>query len=198
MKPFVSLEAPALHLIEDRIDTDVLFPARFLLIMEKDGLGRYLCYDRRFDAGDHPVPNPIDPALAAGAGIWLAGKDFGCGSSREQAVWALAGAGFSCVVAESFGEIFAANCLRNGLLAINLDRDSIDQLGRAARDGVLCVDLPSQRIGRGELSIAFGIDPSAKERLLNGWDEIDTIMARASTDIDAFETAQRSRQPWLY
>ncbi|MFP5454145.1 MAG: 3-isopropylmalate dehydratase small subunit, partial [Alphaproteobacteria bacterium] len=86
----------------------------------------------------------------------------------------------------------------NGLLAINLDRDSIDQLGRAARDGVLCVDLPSQRIGRGELSIAFGIDPSAKERLLNGWDEIDTIMARASTDIDAFETAQRSRQPWLY
>jgi len=198
MKPFVSLEAPALHLVEDRIDTDVLFPARFLLIMEKDGLGRYLCYDRRFDAADRPVPNPIDPALDAGAGIWLAGRDFGCGSSREQAVWALTGAGFSCVVAESFGEIFAANCLRNGMLAICLDRDAIDQLRHAAQDGMLRVDLPSQRIGQGELSIAFEIDPAAKERLLNGWDEIDTILTRAATDIDAFETAQRSSQPWLY
>jgi 3-isopropylmalate dehydratase small subunit len=198
MKPFVSLEAPALHLVEDRIDTDVLFPARFLLIMEKDGLGRYLCYDRRFDAADHPVANAIDPALAAGAGIWLAGRDFGCGSSREQAVWALTGAGFSCVVAESFGEIFAANCLRNGMLAICLDRDAIDTLGRASVDGPLRVDLPSQRIGRDDLSIAFEIEPAAKQRLLNGWDEIDTILARAATDIDAFEAAQRSSQPWLY
>ena len=198
MKAFTTLEAPALALIEDRIDTDVLFPARFLLIMEKDGLGRYLCYDRRFDAQDQPVANPVDPALDAGVGILLAGREFGCGSSREQAVWALAGAGITCVVAESFGEIFAANCLRNGVLAIRLDRDAIDELTDAAQAGPLNVDLPNQRIGRGNVSISFYIDPPAKERLLNGWDEIDTILARAATDIDHFETAQRSNQPWLY
>ncbi|RVT93616.1 3-isopropylmalate dehydratase small subunit [Sphingomonas crocodyli] len=198
MKAFTTLEAPALALIEDRIDTDVLFPARFLLIMEKDGLGRYLCYDRRFDADDQPVDNPVDPALAAGAGIVLAGREFGCGSSREQAVWALAGAGITCVVAESFGEIFAANCLRNGVLAIRLDREAIGQLTDAAAQGALSVDLPAQRIGRGDISIAFDIDAPAKERLLNGWDEIDTIMARAATDIDGFEAAQRRAQPWLY
>ncbi|TZG29223.1 3-isopropylmalate dehydratase small subunit [Sphingomonas montanisoli] len=198
MKPFTTLEAPALALIEDRIDTDVLFPARFLLIMEKDGLGRYLCYDRRFDAQDQPVDNPVDPALAAGAGIVLAGREFGCGSSREQAVWALAGAGITCVVAESFGEIFAANCLRNGVLAIRLGREAIGQLADAAAQGALSVDLPTQRVGRGDISIAFDIDAPAKERLLNGWDEIDTIMARATTDIDGFEAAQRRAQPWLY
>ncbi|MES2496392.1 MAG: 3-isopropylmalate dehydratase small subunit [Pseudomonadota bacterium] len=198
MTPFIALEAPALALIEDRIDTDVLFPARFLLIMQKDGLSRYLCYDRRFDAEDRPVANPIDPALQAGAGIVLAGRDFGCGSSREQAVWALASAGITCVVAESFGEIFAANCLRNGVLTIWLSREAIGWLNRAAVDGRLSVDLPTQRIGRGDLSIPFDIDPPAKKRLLNGWDEIDTILASAATDIDGFENAQRRTQPWLY
>lgn len=198
MTPFVRLEAAAFVLTEDRIDTDVMFPARFLLMMEKAGLGRYLFYDRRFDAQDRPTPNAIDPALEAGAGIILTGRDFGCGSSREQAVWALADAGFSCVVAESFGEIFAANCLRNGVLAVQLDREAIAILAQAAQSGMLAVDLPEQRIGRGDLSIAFAIDPSAKQRLLSGWDEVDTILASAAGAIGRFEVGQRSTQPWLY
>ena len=198
MKPFTRLEAPALAMIEDRIDTDILFPARFLLLMEKDGLGRYLCYDRRFDCDDRQLPNPLEDALAAGAGILLAGADFGCGSSREQAVWALAGAGFRCVVAESFGEIFAANCVRNGLLAIQLRAAEIAGLAIAAEAGPLIADLSAQTIGRGSHVIPFAIDRSIKERLLNGWDEIDTILSRSSADIDTFEARQRLAQPWLY
>jgi len=196
MTPFTRLEAPALALIEDRIDTDVLFPARFLLLMEKEGLGQYFCYDRRFDAQERPLPNPIDSALAAGARVLLAGQDFGCGSSREQAVWSLAGAGFTCVVAESFGEIFAANCLRNGVLAIRLEKADIARLAEQAGD--IVVDLPSQSIARGNHVLSFDIDAGAKARLLNGWDEIDTILARSTGDIATFEAGQRLGQPWLY
>ncbi len=198
MKAFTRIDAPALALIEDRIDTDILFPARFLLLMEKAGLGRYLCYDRRFDGDDRPLPNPVDDALAAGAAIVLSGTDFGCGSSREQAVWALTGAGFSCVVAESFGEIFAANCVRNGVLTIRLTADQIVGLAELASAGPLTVDLDAQTIGRGDQLIAFGVDPAVKQRLLKGWDEIDMILSRSAGDIGDFEAGQRLAQPWLY
>ena len=198
MKKFTRIEAPALAVIEDRIDTDILFPARFLLLMEKDGLGRYLYYDRRFDANNRQVPNPIDDAIAAGAGILLAGKDFGCGSSREQAVWALAGAGFRCVVAESFGEIFGANCARNGVLAVRLSVDEIAGLARLAEEGPLTVDLSEQTITRGNHVLPFAMNPATKERLLNGWDEIDMILSRSSADIADFEARQRLAQPWLF
>jgi 3-isopropylmalate/(R)-2-methylmalate dehydratase small subunit len=198
MKPFTRIEAPALALVEDRIDTDILFPARFLLLMEKAGLGRYLCYDRRFDGQDRPVANPVDAAIDAGAGILLSGRDFGCGSSREQAVWTLADAGFTCVVAESFGEIFAANCVRNGVLAIQLDPVTIAALAAAAEIGPLTVDLSGQTIGRGNVLIPFDVDPAVKARLLNGWDEIDMILSRSADDISGFEAGQRTAQPWLY
>jgi 3-isopropylmalate dehydratase small subunit len=198
MKSFTRLQAPALALMEDRIDTDILFPARFLLLMEKAGLGRYLCYDRRFDGDDVPVANPVDNAIAAGAGILLSGKEFGCGSSREQAVWALAGAGFRCVVAESFGEIFAANCVRNGVLAIQLPAEEIARLVLAAGDGPLAVDLALQTIGRGNHLVRFEADPAVRERLLNGWDEIDMILSCSANDISGFEDGQRRTQPWLY
>jgi 3-isopropylmalate dehydratase small subunit len=198
MKPFIRLEAPALVMAEDRIDTDILFPARFLLLMGRHGLGRYLCYDRRFDGEDRLLPNPIDAAMAVDAAIVLSGKEFGCGSSREQAVWALADAGFTCVVAESFGEIFAANCLRNGVLTIRLGADRIASLADIAETGSLVVDLPAQTIGRGNQMMPFEVDPAAKARLLNGWDEVDMILSRWSAEVDDFEARQRIAQPWLY
>lgn len=198
MKAFTRLEAPVLSLVEDRIDTDILFPARFLLLMEKAGLGRYLCYDRRVDGDDQPIANPIDDAMGKKAGILLSGKDFGCGSSREQAVWALDGAGFRCVVAESFGEIFAANCVRSGVLAIQLPAEQIARLAALAEDGPLTVDLPAQTIGRGHDVVTFETEPAVRERLLNGWDEIDMILSRAAAGIDGFEAGQRRTQPWLY
>jgi 3-isopropylmalate dehydratase small subunit len=196
MTPFVTLNAAALVMAEDRIDTDILFPARFLLLMEREGLGRYLCYDRRVDGTDQPVPNPFDDAPAP-VGVLIAGAEFGCGSSREQAVWALADFGIRCVFAESFGEIFAANCVRNGVLAVTLPRAQLALLAEMAAAGPLEVDLPEQRIGGGN-GIAFAVEPATKQRLLNGWDEIDTILSHATAEIAAFETAQRAQQSWLY
>jgi 3-isopropylmalate dehydratase small subunit len=198
MTPFTEITAPVLILPEDRIDTDILFPARFLLLMERAGLGRYLCYDRRFDADGTAIANPIDPALAAGAKIVIAGRDFGCGSSREQAVWALADAGITCVIAEALGPIFAENCLRNGVLTIEMDGDEIAALTSLATVGPLTVDLPAQRIGRIGEWRHFVADAGAKERLLNGWDEIDTIIAQSTDDLAAFEQQQRGLQPWLH
>jgi 3-isopropylmalate dehydratase small subunit len=196
--PLITLHAPVLTLLEDRIDTDVIFPARFLLLMGKTGLGRHLFHDRRFDANAAPLPNAIDPGLNNGAAILLAGRDFGCGSSREQAVWALADAGFRCIVAESFGEIFARNCLRNGVLALVLPRPAILALSDLAALGPLTLDLPGQRIGLADDWQSFDIDATSKDRLLHGRDEIDAIVDKAGPDIIAFEARQRLHQPWLY
>jgi 3-isopropylmalate/(R)-2-methylmalate dehydratase small subunit len=197
MTPFDTVTAPALWLPEDRVDTDILYPARFLLVMEKRGLGRYLCYDRRFTRDGVAIPNPFD-APGTPPQILLAGQDFGSGSSREQAVWALADFGFRCVVAESLGEIFAANCLRNGVLATTLPRPALERLAALAADGPLTVDLPAQRIGRDGAWTDFPIPAAAKERLLGGWDEIEHIMRTARDDLAAFEQRQRAAQPWLY
>lgn len=198
MTPFPpTLTAPVLRMIEDRIDTDILFPARFLLLMDREELGQYFCYDRRIDGDGRPIDNPIDAAHARGAKIVLGGADFGCGSSREHAVWALTGFGLRCVVAESFGEIFAANCLRNGVLTVRLPRETIRALAAFAGESPLTVDLDRQRIGGPDRWIDFDIRPAHKEQLLNGWDEIDLILARQH-EIDTFERAQRLHQPWLY
>jgi 3-isopropylmalate/(R)-2-methylmalate dehydratase small subunit len=197
MKPFTTVTSVALPLLEDRIDTDILFPARFLLLMQRDGLGDYFCRDRRIDPDGVAIPgNPVDDPHNAGARIVLAGEDFGCGSSREQAVWALAGFGIRCVIAPSFGEIFAANCLRNGVLAITLPRESIGRL--AETDGCIAVDLEAQTVGTEAETLSFSIPPANRLRLLNGWDDIDLILEQEGEPIAAFEEAQQRQQPWLY
>ncbi|MCW1383819.1 3-isopropylmalate dehydratase small subunit [Novosphingobium sp. KCTC 2891] len=201
MNVFNTLTAPVLMLRENRIDTDVIFPARFLLLMQRDGLGEYFCRDRRRDAQGSFVANAIDDAAVQGAGILLAGKDFGCGSSREQAVWTILDFGITCVIAESFGEIFAANCVRNGVLPIVLDAAAIDRLETAARCGGLTIDLVGSTISWGGPdagSIPFPIAANDRERLLNGWDETAMITCRWQKDIIRFETAQRRACPWLY
>jgi 3-isopropylmalate dehydratase small subunit len=197
MTPFTTLTSVALPLLEDRIDTDILFPARFLLLMDRDGLGDYFYRDRRFDAEGTAIPgNPVDDPRHAGARIVLAGADFGSGSSREQAVWALAGYGIRCVIAPSFGEIFAANCLRNGVLAIVLPRPAIDRL--AGVQGQITVGLEAQTIVAGDETNPFAIPPANRIRLLNGWDDIDLILEQEGEHVAAFEDRQQRQQPWLY
>lgn len=199
MKPFTSITAPALIIEEDSVDTDVIYPARFLLIMQRDGLGKYFCFDRRHDGDGNPLPNPIDDAKEAGAGILIAGRDFGCGSSREQAVWTIADFGISCVIAESLGEIFRANCVRNGVLPIVLTPENLDRVRAMAAAGPIGVELAERRItGTDGDAFAFEIPEGARERLLNGWDETGLIQNRWSNAIDAFEANQRQNQPWLY
>jgi len=197
MKAFTTVSSVALPLLEDRIDTDILYPARFLLLMEREGLGDYFCRDRRIDPDGKPIPgNPVDDPRHAGAQIVLTGEDFGCGSSREQAVWSLAGYGIRCVIAPSFGEIFAANCLRNGVLTIVLPRPVIDRI--AAQPGNVTVNLQDQTILASSEAIPFQVPPANRVRLLNGWDDIDLILEEEGPNVSAFEQDQKARQPWLY
>lgn len=197
MTPFRTINSVVLPLLEDRMDTDVLFPARYLLLMQREGLGEHFCQDRRVAAdGSRIAGNPLDDPRYAGAQTVLAGEDFGCGSSREQAVWSLVDFGIRCVIAVSFGEIFAANCLRNGVLAIALPDPVIDLL--AATPGPLTVDLERQAILSGGQSLAFDVPPAHRQRLLNGWDDIDLILEQEGAQVAAFEAQQRPVQPWLY
>jgi 3-isopropylmalate dehydratase small subunit len=195
MAAFTVFTARAVSLPEDDVDTDIIFPARFLTITEKRGLGRYAFYDRRHD-GEGQVR--ADAPDLAGAGILIAGANFGCGSSREQAPWALADLGIRCLIAPGFGEIFAGNCFRNGILPIVLDGAPLARV-RGDAGAELTIDLVARRIVRpdGE-AIAFAIEDWRREPLLNGWDEIATILGLRAADIDAFEQRQRAAQPWLW
>ena len=195
MIPFTRLTSRAVPLPEANVDTDIILPARFLLRTEKRGLGRFAFFDRRRSggfAGDDP--------RFAGAQILVAGGNFGCGSSREHAPWALADLGYRCIVAPSFGEIFRANCLRNGMLPVVLaDAQWQRVLAAAQQFDTIAVDLIERRIElRGGPAIAFVSPDGEREALLGGLDEIDGIIARHADSISAYETRQRQTQPWLW
>lgn len=201
MQPFTTLTSIAAPLPDANVDTDIILPARFLLITSKTGLGRYAFYERRYAADGTAKPEFVlnQPAYA-GAEILVAGDNFGCGSSREQAPWALADLGVRCIIATGFGEIFRSNCLKNGMLPIVV---SADAHGRLMSDAIerrsLTVDLMAGAILRADGErIAFALDESKREALLNGWDEIDRIAVRHGAAIAAFEHKQQTQQPWLW
>lgn len=199
MTPFTSITALAVPLPEDNVDTDIIVPARFLLITEKRGFGRYAFYDRRYDAAGEERPEFVlnDPGFN-GAQILIAGANFGCGSSREHAPWALADLGFRAIVAPSFGEIFASNCVKNGMLPAIL-ADTTALLADAAAGRSISIDLANRTIGRSNGGrTAFMIDDGSREMLLNGWGEIETIIDRHASAIANFEQLQRGAQPWLW
>lgn len=199
MKSFVSLTSVAAPLPDADIDTDVIFPARFLLLLDRRGLGRHLFHERRAQASAS-APFVLSQAPFDKAEILVAGRNFGCGSSREQAVWALADFGIRCVIAPSFGEIFYGNCFRNGVLPITLgDPDHRDVMTAAATGAPLIVDLETQTIRLpAERTIVFQIDPHRRHPLLLGLDQIGAILADDAADIAAFESRQRSQAPWLH
>lgn len=201
MDPFVRLTGIAAPLMEDNIDTDIIFPARFLLITARDGLGRYAFHDRRFNADGSEQPDFIlNREPWRGAQILVAGPNFGTGSSREQAVWSLLGQGIRCIIAPSFGEIFYANCFRNGVLPIIFPQGKITVLAADAADGKkMTVDLASLKLSvAGRNAVTFAVGDEQRQALLNGWDETALILNGQSGAIDAFERKQRHRQPWLY
>lgn len=203
MKPqaFARITGPAAALPEENIDTDIIFPARFLLLTQREGLGQHAFHDRRYHAdGSEVAEFELNRPSFRQAKVMVAGANFGSGSSREQAVWALHGFGIRVVIAPSLGEIFAGNCLRNGMLALTFDADTCGALIAAAQAGeAFTVDLETQCITvAGLVPITFTIPPERREALLNGWDETDQIANRFGADITAFEAAQRRVQPWLY
>lgn len=176
--PITSFTSPCVVLDVDDVDTDQIIPARFLTTTERSGLGRLLFHDwrHRTDGTAHPAC-ALDRPEAAGAGILVAGRNFGCGSSREHAVWALADAGFRAVISPGFADIFRANALGNGVLPIQVDAATHRRL--AASDGrALTVDLDAQTLACGdELLATFAIDPFARHCLMRGIDELEFLLS---------------------
>lgn len=201
MEPFTRLTGTPAPLPEDNIDTDIIFPARFLLITARMGLGRHAFNDRRFAAdGTENVDFVLNRAPWRAAPILVAGANFGCGSSREQAVWALLDRGIRCVIARSFGEIFHGNCFRNGVLPVVLPAEPLARLmARAEAGEPITVDLETCTItAPGDAPLPFVIGDEQRLALLNGWDETAILLNTRSEDIAAFETRQRGTEPWLY
>lgn len=201
MTGFTTVTGPAAAMPEENIDTDIIFPARFLLLTAREGLGRHAFHDRRYHADGTEFAGYVlntDPFRAPP--VIVAGANFGSGSSREQAVWALHGLGVRAVIAPALGEIFHNNCLRNGVIPVILPPETVAQLlGHAAAGTAFTVDLEAQTVTvAGQLPIRFAIPPERRLALLNGWDETDLVLARFADDIAAFENTQRQTQPWLY
>ncbi len=193
MSEFTSIAAP---LPENNIDTDVIFPARFLLILSKEGVGKYAFHERRKGAGSVFV---LDRPPYDKAEILVTGSNFGTGSSREQAVWTLADLGIRCVIARSFGEIFFSNCYKNGVLPIVLGDDAMPAVEAAANAAEqITVDLPNEclRLANGT-EIAFTIEPYRKQALMAGLDEVGMILTEDLAAIEAYESRRKLNTPWV-
>ncbi|MGY2049627.1 3-isopropylmalate dehydratase small subunit [Methylobacterium sp. JK268] len=195
MQPFTTLTAVAIPLHVANIDTDQILPARFLKKPRSAGYGAFLFHDER-RRGDAV---PLDAPAYAGAGILVADHNFGCGSSREGAVYALVDGGIRCVIAPSFGDIFASNAAKNGLLTVALleERAAALRARLAASPGAtLTVDLPAERITDPDgAAIPFEIDPFRKRCLVEGLDDIDLTLEHAAA-IDAYEARAARETPW--
>ena len=190
------IDGPAVALPQDNIDTDQLIPARFMSVPRKDGYGPYLLHDLRFDAGGTPRPDmPLN--RHADAQILVTRRNFGSGSSREAAVYALVDFGIKAVLAPSFGDIFASNAVNNGLLPARLSEDRIEALlARLGTDAAsMTVDLTDSVIRIGNDVIPFDLDPVWRLKLLNGWDDIDMTASHRDA-IDAFRRARAQTSPW--
>jgi 3-isopropylmalate dehydratase small subunit len=199
MTPFISLTAIAAPLPIVNLDTDQIIPKQFLSTVEREGLADGLFYDLRFDAAGEPKPDfVLHKEAYQGAQILIGGANFGCGSSREHAPWALNDFGIRCIIAPSFADIFYENCINNGILPVTLPQESVDQLVEEAKGGnhLFIVDLESQHISAPSGKIyAFGIDEGRKAKLLQGLDDIGMTLQRAY-DIEAFEEQRRVGMPW--
>lgn len=202
MQPFTTLTGIAAPLPIPNIDTDKIIPARFLKTIKRSGLGKNLFDAMRYRADGSENPDFIlNQEPYRKAEILVAGPNFGCGSSREHAPWALLDFGIRCVIAPDFADIFHNNCFKNGILPVRLPREVCDRLMEDARLGGnarITVDLERQMVVRpnGE-EIPFEADPLRRKMLLEGLDEIGQTLARSAA-IAGFEARQKAAQPWLY
>jgi len=201
MEKFTSLTGVAAPLPMVNIDTDMIIPARFLKSIKRDGFGPSLFYTLRYDEKGAERPDFVlnQPAYRK-AQILVTGTNFGCGSSREHAPWALDNFGIRCVIAPDFADIFYNNAFKNGMLLIKLPQEQIDMLTKDAENGAnatFTVDLEKQEITRpdGE-KIKFNIDPFKKHCLLNGLDDIGLTLQK-DKKIASYEEKMKATQPWL-
>lgn len=201
MDKFTTLTAVAAPLNLINIDTDMIIPKQFLKTIQRAGLGKNLFDEMRFEAdGSEKADFVLNKDAYRNAQILVAGENFGCGSSREHAPWALLDFGIRCVIAPSFADIFHNNCFKNGILPIKLPQADVDKLMDDAERGAnatVTVDLQAQEItGPDGGKISFDIDAFRKHCLLNGLDDIGLTLEREAK-ISAFEEKTRAAQPWL-
>ena len=199
MDAFTRLDAKAAPLPLSNIDTDQIIPKQFLKTVERAGLAKGLFYDLRFDAEGREKPDfVLNRPEYRGAGVLVTGDNFGCGSSREHAPWALMDFGIRAVISTSFADIFYNNCFQNGLLPVVLQAGEVQQLMEEARGGnhVVGVDLEAQTVTSPSGTVfRFDIDAQRKEKMLKGLDAIGETLMRAQ-DIDVFEMKRALAQPW--
>ena len=201
MQKFTTLTGVAAPLSMRNVDTDMIIPKQFLKTILRTGLGKSLFYEMRYDEAGKEIPDFVlnQPAYRR-ATILVTGENFGCGSSREHAPWALMDFGIRCIVAPDFADIFYNNCFQNGILPIKLPQADVDKLMDDASRGsnaTLTIDLESQEIrGPDGGVIKFDIDPFRKHCLLNGLDNIGLTLEKQQA-IDAFEEKAHIARPWL-
>jgi 3-isopropylmalate/(R)-2-methylmalate dehydratase small subunit len=204
VKPFATLCAVAAPLDIAKIDTGMIVPVRFHRIRRRPGHADYAAaflHDLRFDAQDRPRPDFVlnQPAYR-NAGILVTGADFGCGSSRESAAYAVLDYGVRALIGASFGDVFAGNCLQNGILPVIVPPDAVQDLWRQLREApgaTITVDLPGQTVTAPDgTQYAYELDPTRKERLLKGLDDVGVTLQHLAA-IEEFERRDRAEMTWL-
>lgn len=201
IEPLIQVHSRAVVLADANIDTDIIFPARYLLKIDRAGMGECLFRDRRFRQDGTINPDfPLNREGFESSRIIIAGPAFGCGSSREQAVWALVDYGIRVIIGTDFGEIFAGNAPKNGMLLVRTDAETLANLAVHADSGqVFKVDLLTRRISIDARELCeFDLTDAALEAYANGWDEMDVILNTETARISEFERFHRQRQPWLF
>ena len=199
MQKFNSLKSIPAYLPIVNIDTDMIIPKQFLKTIKRTGLGKNLFFEMRYDDNGNEIndfvlnKNPFNKSK-----ILIAGKNFGCGSSREHAPWALLDFGITCVISSSFADIFYNNCFKNGILPIILNDEKIKELSEYAnRKEEISIDLKEEKIVYGNNEINFKIDSFKKKCLLEGLDDI-ALSLKKSDKIQSFEKNLKDRKPWIF
>ena len=199
MQKFTALKSIPAYLPIVNIDTDMIIPKQFLKTIKRTGLGKNLFFEMRYDDDGNEIndfilnQNPYNKSQ-----ILIAGKNFGCGSSREHAPWALLDFGITCVISSSYADIFYSNCFKNGILPIILEEDKIKELSEYAnRKDEISINLIDEKIIYGNNEIKFKIDPFKKKCLLEGLDDI-ALSLKKSGKIENFENNLKKNKPWIF
>ena len=199
MKKFSSIKSIPAYLPIVNIDTDMIIPKQFLKTIKRTGLGKSLFYEMRYDEnGKINKDFILNKEPYNKSRILLAGKNFGCGSSREHAPWALLDFGITCVISSSYADIFYSNCFKNGILPIILDEEKIKELAEySKRKEEIEIDLKEEKILFGNNELKFKIDPFKKKCLIEGLDDI-ALSLEKSSHINEFEKKVKSARPWIF
>ena len=199
MQKFISLKSIPTYLPIVNIDTDMIIPKQFLKTIKRTGLGKNLFFELRYDEKGKEISDFIlNKKPFCNSNILITGKNFGCGSSREHAPWALLDFGITCIISSSYADIFYNNCFKNGILPIVLNEDKIKEISEYSnRKEEISVNLSDQKIIYGNNEISFEIDPFKKKCLLEGLDDIELSLEK-SEKIKSFENKIKNQKPWIF